>query len=200
MNYTGPKVRLSRKLGIQITPKAHKVMAKKSYPPGQHGNSRRRTKQSDYGKQLIEKQRLRMQYNVSEKQMRNYFKKSTGMTGNTGDILIQLIESRLDSLVLRSGFARTIFQARQMVSHGHIRVNGRRADVPSYHIKINDVISIKEKTTKNEFIQDSIRAAAPPPYLEMSKADFSSKYIYVPPREEIPAICEVPLVVEFYSR
>jgi small subunit ribosomal protein S4 len=200
MNYNGPKVKLSRKLGLQITPKAHKVTAKKNYPPGQHGNSRRRPKQSDYGKQLLEKQRLRMQYNVSEKQMRNYYKKSTGMTGNTGEILIQLIESRLDALVMRSGFARTIYQARQMVSHGHIRVNGRRCNVPSYHVKINDVIQVKEKTQKNEFIQDSIRAAAPPPYIEMTKSDFSSKYIYIPPREEIPTQCEVPLVVEFYSR
>jgi small subunit ribosomal protein S4 len=200
MNYTGPKVRISRKLGLEITQKAHKIIMKKGYPPGQHGATKRRGKQSDYGRQLLEKQRLRMQYNLSERQMRNYYKKAAQAIGNTGDILVQLIESRMDSVIVRSGFARSIYAARQMVTHGHIKVNGKRLNIPSYQVRNNDVLSIKDKLRKNEGIQDSIRSAAPPPYLEISKADFSVKYLYVPPREEIPAICDVPLVVEFYSR
>lgn len=201
MNYTGPKVRISRKLGIEVTLKAGKYTQKKNYPPGQHGPSKKRSKQSDYGRQLLEKQRLRLQYNVSEAQMRNYYKKAARMTGNTGDILVQLIESRLDSVVNRSGLASSIYAARQVVNHGHIYVNGKKVDIPSYHVKPNDVVSVKEKSRKIECFQEAMRIAGiPPHYLELSKVDFSSRYAYVPPREEIPVICEVPLVVEYYSR
>ena len=200
MNYTGPKVRLSRKLSLELTPKSRKYTAKKSYPPGQHGATKRRSKQSDYGRQLLEKQRLRMQYNVSESQMRNYYKVAAGLIGNTGDLLVQLLETRLDALVYRSGFARTFYASRQYVTHGHILVNGKRVTIPSYKVKVNDVISVKAKSQKNENIQDAIRSAGTPPYLELSKADFSCKLLYVPPKEEIPVICEYPLVVEFYSR
>jgi len=200
MNYTGPKVKISRKLGLELTPKARKVTQKKSYPPGQHGPSRRRGKQSDYGKQLLEKQRLRLQYNISEKQMSNYYKKAASLVGNTGDLLVQLIESRLDAIVYRSGIAPTMYAARQYVSHGHIQVNGRKVDIPSYSLKPNDLVAVKEKSRKLIGVQESIRNAGSPPYIELSKADFSAKYLYVPPREEVPVICEVPLVVEFYSR
>jgi small subunit ribosomal protein S4 len=141
-----------------------------------------------------------MQYNVSESQMRNYFKKAARLVGNTGDILIQLIETRLDALVVRAGFANSIYAAKQYVSHGHILVNGRRVNVPSYQVKPNDVIAVKEKSRKLDCFQESLRSAAPPPYMEVSKADFSFKFLYMPPREEVPAICELPLVVEFYSR
>ncbi|MCL5991471.1 MAG: 30S ribosomal protein S4 [Bacteroidetes bacterium] len=200
MNYTGPKVRLSRKLGIELTQKSHKYSSKKPYPPGQHGVSKRRTKQSDYGRQLLEKQRLKLQYNISERQMRNYFAKATRLVGNTGDILVQLMESRLDAFIYRAGLTRSIYAARQLVSHGHIRINGKRVTVPSCQLKANDLVTIKEKTRKNDNIQDSIRSAAPPTYIEISKADFSAKYLYLPTREEIGVICDVPLVVEFYSR
>ena len=200
MNYTGPKVKLSRKLGIELTQKAAKYMAKKGYPPGQHGNSKRRPKNSDYGKQLLEKQRIRLQYNVSEKQMRNYYKRAAQLTGNTGDILVQFLETRLDALVYRAGLARTIYMARQLVNHGHILVNGSRVDIPSFRVRVNDVVSVKQKSQKNEVIQDSIRSASPPNYIEISKADFSAKLLHIPEREEIPVICEISLVVEFYSR
>lgn len=200
MNYNGPKVKLSRKLGLELTPKARKITAKKPYPPGQHGASKRRGKQSDYGKQLMEKQRLRMQYNVSESQMRNYYKKATRLVGNTADLLVQLLETRLDAVVMRAGFARTIYASRQYVSHGHVLVNGKRVNVPSYHVKPNDVVVIKEKSRKLECFQEAVRSSAAPQYLEVSKADFSAKLINAPAREDIPAICEVALVVEFYSR
>ena len=200
MKYNGPKVRLSRKFGFAITPKARKVLDKKPHAPGQHGNSRRRPKLSDFAKQLIEKQKLRVQYNVHERQLTNYMAKATRLVGNTGDLLVQMLESRLDSLVMRSGFARSIYAARQYVSHGHVFVNGKRVNIPSYQEQPNDVIVIKEKSRKLECFQEAIRSSAPPPYLDVSKADFTAKYLYLPPREEVPIVCEVPLVIEYYSR
>jgi|FaiFalFF_MnMetaG_3_1042247.scaffolds.fasta_scaffold00189_11 small subunit ribosomal protein S4 len=201
MKYTGPKVKLSRKLGIALTPKAQKYMERKPYPPGQHGPEKRRAKLSDYGRQLLEKQRLRFQYNVHERQLRRYYEEASRMPGNTADNLIQLLERRLDALVLRAGFARTIYAARQYVRHGHIEVNGRKVDIPSYRVNVNDVISVREKSRRIPDIQEAVRnAGQAPPYLEVSKADFSARLLYIPPREEIPVICEVPMVVEFYSR
>jgi len=200
MNYTGPKVKLSRKLGFALSPKARKYMDRKPYPPGQHGSAKRRAKLSDYGRQLLEKQRLRLQYNVHERQMRNYYQEASRMAGNTGDNLVALLESRLDALVYRAGFAPSIYAARQYVRHGHIEVNGRKVDIPSYRVKPNDVIQVREKSRKLECFMNAVRTAQPVPYLEVSKADFSAKYLYLPPREEVPVICEVPLVVEYYAR
>ncbi len=200
MNYTGPKVRISRKLGINLTPKAGKVSTRKPYPPGAHAGNKRRGKQSDYGRQLLEKQRLRMQYNLSEKQMANFYKKAASQTGNTADILVQLIETRLDALVYRAGLAPTIYASRQFIGHGHITVNGKRVTIPSYKIRVNDVIGVKEKSRKIESIQETIRTVNAPPYLEVSKADFSAKLAYIPHKEEVPIQCELPLVVEYYSR
>jgi small subunit ribosomal protein S4 len=200
MNYTGPKVRISRKLGIILTPKAGKISGRKPYPPGQHGSTKRRAKQSDYGRQLLEKQRLRLQYNITEGQMSNTYKRATKYTGNTADILVQLLETRLDSVIYRSGFARTMYASRQYIVHGHIFVNGRRVNVPSYQVRTTDLITIKEKSRKLECFQESIRNAAPPPYIEISKADFSAKLGYVPQREEVPIQCEISLVIEYYSR
>jgi len=199
MNYTGPKVKLSRKLGIGMTPKAGKVMKKKNYAPGQHGK-KRRAKQSDYGTQLLEKQRLRLQYNISERQMGNYYDKATRLEGNTAELLVQLLESRLDSVVSRAGLAKTSYAARQYVQHGHILVNGKKCDIPSYHVKTTDIISLKEKSRKIECFQESIRNSAAPPYLDVNKSDFSVKMAYVPLKEEIPIQCELSLVVEYYSR
>jgi small subunit ribosomal protein S4 len=199
MNYTGPKVKLSRKLGIRMTPKAGKVMEKKYYPAGQHGR-RRKNRTSDYARQLLEKQRLRLQYNISEKQMGNYYVKATKLVGNTGDLLVQLLESRLDAVVNRAGFVRTSYAARQAVQHGHFLVNGRKVDIPSYHVKAGDVISLKEKSRKLDAFQEAIRNSGAPAYVEVSKSDFSAKYAYVPTREEIPVQCELSLVVEYYSR
>jgi small subunit ribosomal protein S4 len=200
MKYNGPKVKISRKLGLELTPKARKVTQKKSYGPGQHGPSRRRSKQSDYGRQLLEKQRLRLQYNISEKQMSNYYKKASKLVGNTGDLLVQLLESRLDAFVYRAGLAPTIYAARQYVSHGHIEVNGRRVNIPSYLLKPNDLVTVREKSRKHIGIQESIRNATAPGYIELSKADFSARYLNIPERDDVPVICEVPLVVEYYSR
>lgn len=200
MNYTGPKVRISRKLGINLTPKAGKVSTRKPYPPGAHGGNKRRGKQSDYGRQLLEKQRLRLQYNLSEKQMVNFYKKAASQTGNTADILVQLIETRLDALVYRAGLAPTMYASRQFIGHGHILVNGKKVNIPSYKVRVNDVISVKEKSRKIDAIQETIRTVNAPAYLEVSKADYSAKLAYIPHKEEVPIQCELPLVVEYYSR
>ncbi|MGB9771382.1 MAG: 30S ribosomal protein S4 [Candidatus Kapaibacteriota bacterium] len=200
MNYTGPKVKLSRKLGLNLTPKAGKYTAKKPYPPGQHGKLKRRAKMSDYARQLLEKQKLRFQYNVSERQMKNYFERASRRVGNTGEFLLQLLESRLDALVYRAGLAPTIYAARQLVAHGHILVNGKRVNVPSYLVRPNSVVSLKESSRKIPMILDSIRSVQPPPYIDLVKADFTFKYLYVPPKEEIPVQVELPQVVEYYAR
>lgn len=200
MNYTGPKVKISRKLGLVLTPKAGKISGKKPYPPGQHGAAKRRAKQSDYGKQLLEKQRLRLQYNISEKQMGNAYLKATKLTGNTADLLVQLLETRLDSLLYRTSYARSMYASRQYIVHGHVLVNGRKVTIPSYQVKVNDKIEIKENSRKLDCFQEAIRNAGAPPYLELSKADFSAKLLYIPHKEEVPIQCEVSLVVEYYSR
>lgn len=200
MNYTGPKVKLSRKLGIRMTPKAGKVMERRAFPPGQHGNKRRAVKRSDYSKQLLEKQKLRLQYHISEKQMGNYYDKATKLEGNTAELLVQLLETRLDAVVNRAGLAKTIYAARQYVQHGHILVNGKKVDIPSYQVKATDVISIKEKSRKIECFQESIRHSAAPAYIELNKTDFSCKMAHMPTRDEVPVIGEISLVVEYYSR
>ncbi|GMV54179.1 MAG: 30S ribosomal protein S4 [Chlorobi bacterium] len=200
MKYNGPKTKLSRKVGFAIAPKARKTMDRKPGTPGQHGNARRRPKQSDYAKQLLEKQRLRLQYNIHERQLTNTMARANRVKGNKVDVLVQFLEQRLDAIVFRAGLARSIYAARQYVRHGHINVNGKRVNMPAYAVQPNDVITVKEKSRKLEAFQEAIRSSAPPPYLDVSKADFSAKFLYLPPREEVPVVCEVPLVIEYYSR
>lgn len=202
MKFIGPKVKLSRKLGIALTPKAVKYMEKRPYPPGQHGAAKgTRPPKSEYGKQLLEKQRLRFQYNVSERQMRNYFRKALRNKGATGEVLIQLLESRLDAVVLRAGFARTIYASRQFVNHGHIEVNGRRVDIPSYRLKAGDVVAIKEKSRGLAPILEAMAGVPTPlPYVERDWINMRATFTRIPARDEIPVICEVEKIVEFYSK
>lgn len=203
MKFNGPKVKLSRALGIALTPKAQKYMEKRPYPPGQHGQNKRNRKQpSVYGKQLLEKQRLRFQYNISERQMRNYFIKAARRRGKTGEVLVQQLETRLDAFVLRSGLARTIYAARQFVGHGHIEVNGERVNIPSFQVKVGDVVSVREKSRRNVHIVDAVDYSPPPPsYIERHRpGGFEAKLLRIPAREEIPVICDENVIVEFYSR
>ena len=204
MKYNGPKVRLSRRLGIALTPKAEKVMQKKPYAPGVFGANPKkfRSKDSVYKLQLVEKQKFRFQYNIHEKQMRAYYHKATTQKGNTVDNLIRQMESRLDAVVLRAGFARTIYAARQYVGHGHIEVNGKRVNIASYQVKPGDVVTVREKSRKIEQIAESVQNEANviPPYIEVDAANFSATYKYAPLRNEVPVQGEVPLVIEFYSR
>ena len=201
MNRTQSKIRLSRALGIALTPKAARHLERRPYPPGQHGRRRRVT--SDYKARLLEKQRLRAQYDLSEAQLRLALDRATRSGGKTGEALVIDLETRLDALVLRSGFARTIYQARQAVSHGHVTVNGRRVDRPSFQVRPGDVIAIAASSRpKTPFVIAAAgeHAAAVPPYLDVDIEALSARLVRLPERAEIPVLCDERLVVEFYSR
>lgn len=200
MSTKRPKIKISRRLGIAITPKAHGYLEKRPFGPGQHGPNKRRSKQSDYGRQLIEKQKLRHQYNIREKQLTNYYKKATRKQGNPAENLIRILESRLDAAVLRGGFARTVYQARQLVSHGHFLVNGKKVNIPSYQLRIGDEISVRAKSRECAAIIGSIEAGNPPEYLNVNTKELTIKVDRVCERDEVPVICEMSLVVEYYSR
>lgn len=199
MKFTGPKVKKSRSLGVALTPKAGRIMERRPDPPGQHGQVKRK-KKTDYALQLLEKQRLRFQYNIHERQMQTYMKKASSLTGNTGINLMQILERRLDAFVLRAGFAKTIYAARQYVRHRHVLVNGERVDIPSYLLSPNDVVSIRPKSRKMECFHEALRTGRAPSYINLSKSEMSAQLLYLPPREEIPVICNVNFVVEYYNR
>lgn len=202
MNYTGPKVRRARALGIALTPKAAEVMERRNYPPGQHGPAKRhqRSKMSDYKRQLLEKQRLRAQYNIHERQMRNYFRKAVRRTGNTADTLVQMLESRLDAIIYRGGFARTIYAARQYVTHRHVTVNGQLVNIPSYQVQVGDVVTIKPKSQSLPCFAEALETARPPAYLTLEREKYSVQLRYLPQRDEVPIICEMVQVIEFYAQ
>lgn len=204
MKYTGPKVKLSRSLGVPLTPKAAKIMDRKAYPPGQHGREKqyRRGRLSAYKEQLTEKQRLRAQYNVHERQMRRYYSKAVQREGNTADNLVEQLETRLDSVILRSGLAVTIYAARQYVNHRHIMVNGKRVDIPSYTVKVGDVVSVRPKSQKLDMFTDALDRSASytVPYLAVDPDSFSVTLKALPKRAEVPVVCEISKVIEFYSR
>jgi small subunit ribosomal protein S4 len=199
MRLRGPKVRLARQLGIALTPKAARIMDDRPHPPGQHGASMRR-KTSEYKKQLMEKQRLRAQYNVSERQLQNAFTQATRLGGDTGEKLLQRLELRLDAVVLRAGFSRTIFAARQAVTHGHFTVNGRRTNVPSRILKPGDIVALKPSSREKVAYTQWLADARPPAYLDVDRDKRSTRVSEVPSRDQIPVQCETSLVVEYYSR
>ena len=200
MNTPRPKVRRSRALGIPLTPKCVRYFERRPYPPGEHGRKRR--KASDYSTRLLEKQRLRAQYDISETQLRRAFDRARRSGAKTGEALVQDLEFRLDAVVLRAGFARTIYQARQAVTHHHVTVNGRRVDRPSYRVVAGDVVAIAERSrTKDPFLVAASGAHADPPrYLQVALADLVCRVERVPARDEVPVVCEEQLVVEYYSR
>jgi small subunit ribosomal protein S4 len=200
VNTPRPKIRLSRRLGMPLTPKAVAYFERRPYPPGEHG--RKRKQASDYSTRLLEKQRLRAQYDISETQLRRAFDRAKRAGGKTGEALIQDLESRLDATVLRAGFARTVYQARQFVTHQHVLVNGRRVDRPSYRLRPGDFVQIAERSrTKEPFVVAASGAhAEPPSYLEVRLSDLVARVERTPTREEIPVVCEEQLVVEYYSR
>lgn len=204
MKYNGPKVRLQRRLGVSWTNKGARISEKKSYGPGQANatQTRFRGKMSVYKAQLLEKQKLRFQYNVSEKQLRKYYDRATHHTGNTVDNLIQQLESRLDAFVLRSGMAPTIYAARQNVGHGHFLVNGKKVNIPSYQLRPGDVVEVREKSKKMQMFADQFAndSVVIPDYIDTDKPNMKSTFVSLPLRDEVPVICEVPFVIEFYSR
>lgn len=199
------QVRLSRALGIALTPKAQRYFDKRPYGPGEHGRARRRN-ESDYAVRLKEKQRLRAQYYIREAQMRRAFEEARRMSGMTGENLVQLLESRLDALVLRAGFARTMPQARQIVVHRHIMVDGKIVDRPSFRVKPGQTIQVKPASQVKEPFQVAAAGAhrdvlpAVPPYLNVSLEKLQATLERKPERDEVPIVCEVQLVVEHYSR
>ncbi|MGI4895281.1 MAG: 30S ribosomal protein S4 [Janthinobacterium lividum] len=202
MNNARPKVRISRALGVALTPKAARYMDRRPYPPGMHG--RKQKKASDYATQLREKQRLRFQYDISETQLRRAYDLAKRKPGKTGQNLVALLETRLDAIVWRAGFARTIYQARQMVVHRHINVDGRRVDRPSYRVVPGQTIEVSARSkTKTPFIVAAEGGWSDneiPGWLQVERADLTAKVNAVPVREQIPVTCDEQLVVEYYSR
>ena len=201
---TRSKTRLSRALGIPLTPKAAKYLEKRPYAPGEHGRTKRKA-DSDYAVRLREKQRLRAQYGIREAQLRRGFEEARKTQGLSGENLVELLEMRLDALVLRSGFARTMAQARQMVVHRHILVNGELVDRPSFRVKPGQMIHVKPRSEEMEPFQVAaagghVDVLPPvPAYLEVEIDKLQAVLVRRPKRAEVPVTCEVQLVVEYYA-
>jgi len=198
--YTGPKSRIARRFGEAIFG-ADKVLSKKNYGPGQHGNSRRR-KTSEYGVMLAEKQKAKYTYGVLEKQFRNLFEKAERAKGITGEILIQLLEGRLDNVVYRLGIAPTRSAARQLVSHRHITINCKVVNIPSYAVAAGEIIAIREKDKSLEVIADALAGFnhSKYPWLEWDENSKSGKLLHTPERADIPENIKEHLIVELYSK
>lgn len=200
--YRGPRLARCRQVGMVLPGLTNKATLERQTPPGQHG-ARRKGKQSDYKERLVEKQKLRFHYGILEKQFRRYVAEASRRKGPTGRLLITMLESRLDNVVWRLGLASTIPAARQLVVHGHILVDGKRVDRPSYSVSAGQVVSIGEKSKAKKFIQENLAVAATrvrPEYLELDPATASGKMILTPQREHLPFDCDPQKIVEFYSQ
>jgi small subunit ribosomal protein S4 len=200
--YTGPKTKISRRFGVPIFGPA-KAMERKNYPPGMHGPKGSRRKQSDYAIALAEKQKLRYQYGLLERQFRRYFQTALTRRGVTGETLLQLLETRLDNVVYRLGFANSRNAARQMVSHGHVSVNGRKVNVSSFTLRPGDEITIKDKPGSRRLAARNLeltQIAPIPEWLVVEKESFAGKVARIPTRDEIAPIVNEQLIVELYSR
>mgnify|MGYP003418933219 FL=1 len=198
--YIGPKSRISRRFGEAIFG-PDKVLAKRNFPPGQHGNDRRR-KQSEYGSQLAEKQKAKYTYGVLERQFRNLFEKAAKSDGITGEVLLQLLESRLDNVVFRLGIAPTRAAARQLVGHKHITVDGKVLNIASYSVKPGQVIAVREKSKSLEVIEAALAGFnhSKYPWLEWDDNTKSGKFLHRPERADIPETIKEQLIVELYSK
>lgn len=198
--YTGPKSKIARKFGDPIFG-ADKVLSKKNYPPGQHGNNRRR-KTSEYGLQLREKQKAKYTYGVLEKQFRHLFHRAQRAKGVTGELLIQFLEARLDNVVFRLGIAPTRSAARQLVSHRHITVDGSVVNTPSYSVKPGQVIGVRERSKSLEVIADALTGFnhSKYPWMEWDQSSLSGKLLHMPDRTDIPENIKEQLIVELYSK
>ena len=203
--YTGPVGKISRRLGIGITEKGQRILNKRPFPPGQHGPGARRRQVSEYGVQLLEKQKARFVYGVQERQFRNTFEKAQRFPGETGAYLFILLERRLDNVVYRLGLATTRSQARQLVSHGHITVNGRKTNIPSYTVKVGDVIAVRPESRRLNYFKNlvdsgQLNSVKAPDWLRLNSNELSGGVVAMPRREDAePGINEL-LIVEFYSR
>ena len=196
--HIGPKTRLARRVGTALLPKDEKILTKRNYRPGMHGQ--KRTRVSQYGRQLLEKQKAKWIYGIMERQFRNYYEKASKSKGQTGELLLQYLERRLDNAVYRLGFASTRPQARQLVSHRFFEVNGKRVDKPSYELKIGDVVKVRALKEKSKFmsIQRALMAKAKAPeWLSLDAKGMSGKVMSLPQAD--PSI-QTQLIVELYSR
>lgn len=199
--YTGPRVRVSRRLGVPIFG-ASKYLERRNYPPGVHGPKSRR-KNSDYAVGLIEKQKLRFFYGLQERQFRNVYERALRMRGVTGEKMLQILETRLDNLVYHAGFALTRPAARQLVSHGHVRVNGRKVSIPSFAVKVGDVIEVRDHAKSKAIAQKNLEgstARVVPDWVSLDREHLKASLLRVPARDEINPIANEQAVVEFYSR
>ena len=198
--YTGPKTKIARKFGEPIFG-PDKSFEKKNYPPGQHGNNRRRGKKSEYAVQLQEKQKAKYTYGILEKQFSNLFKKAQRRSGITGEILLQLCEARLDNVVYRMGIAPTRSAARQLVSHRHITVNGGLVNIPSYNLKAGDVVGVREKSKSLEAIENSLaNKSAVYEWMTWNEDTKQGTFVSIPERLQIPENINVQFIVELYSK
>lgn len=198
--YTGPKSRIARKFGEAIFG-PDKVLSKKNYPPGQHGNNRRK-KTSEYGIQLREKQKAKYTYGVLEKQFRNMYEKAHSKPGVTGVVLLQMLESRLDNIVFRMGMSPTRAGARQLVNHKHITVDGKVVNIPSYHVRPGQVVAVREKDKSMQVINESLSGFnhSKYPWIEWNESAMSATLIHLPERQDIPENIKEQLIVELYSK
>jgi small subunit ribosomal protein S4 len=199
--YTGPRVRISRRFGVPIFGPT-KYLERRNYGPGVHGPKSRR-KHTDYGLGLIEKQKLRYYYGLLERQFRGVYEKALRRRGVTGEQMLQILETRLDNVVFHLGLADTRAKARQMVSHGHIQVNGRKVNVPSFALKVNDVITVKNNNVSRQLATKNLEIStsrAVPDWMSLNKEEFKGVVMRIPTRDEINPIANEQAVVEFYSR
>lgn len=199
--YTGPKIKLSRKFGQAFTKKAEKYLAKRNYRPGQHGQNPQRV--SEYGMQLREKQKAKVIYGVMERQFRRYYETASKKVGVTGNTLLLLLESRLDNIVFRMGFAITRPQARQLVTHGFFDVNGKKLNIPSYQVKVGDEIKIREIKKNSGYVKNLmpvLGSATPAEWLSLDPKEMSGKVLSKPSRDQLDNSLNTQLIVEYYSR
>ena len=198
--YTGPKTKIARKFGEAIYGD-DKAFDKRNYPPGQHGNNRRRGKQSEYAIQLMEKQKAKYTYGILERQFRNMFKKATAAQGITGEVLLQLCESRLDNVAYRMGLSSSRSGARQLVSHRHITVNGEIVNIPSYQLKAGDKVAVREKSKSLETIQNALANSSKVyEWITWNNDTKEGTYVSVPARVQIPENINEQFIVELYSK
>jgi small subunit ribosomal protein S4 len=199
--YRGRKTDICRTVGYDIWGRAKSPAAKRAYPTGQHGPNLKDRRQSEYGEQLLAKQVIRRYYNMLEKQFANSFRKAQRMSGNTSLNFLRLLELRLATAVWRLGYARTIFQARQLVSHGHIMVNGQLVNIPSFLLKVGDTIAVRDRESSRGIARaNHFEGAAVPAYMEADVQGFAGKVIALPEREDFPKFFQEQQVVEFYAR
>lgn len=199
--YTGPKIKLSRKFGQALSPKAEKYLAKRNYRPGMHGDNPQRL--SEFGVQLREKQKAKAIYGLMERQFRRYYEAASKRVGVTGDALMQLLEIRLDNVVYRLGLATTRPQARQLVSHGFFEVNGKRVNIPSYQVRVGDVIQVVAKKQQSGYIKNLLPALAngkTAEWLMLDPKTLSAKVLTLPTKEQLDQSVNTQLIVELYSR